>query len=120
MDAGIRQVRVRKQRSAERRRSAFPVRIRYMGELTRANLYDISTTGAAFDLVECFKGAVGSRITIESEGLSALEGRIRWLLNGRIGVEFDPSSNSAAKVNAYFKFFHRSPSGGALQGRHGY
>lgn len=116
MNTNVAPGRVRKQRAATRRRSSFPVFIRYMGTTSRANLRDLSTTGAAFELEEAFKGAVGSRVTIESEGLSALDGRIRWLQNGCIGVEFDPSSNSVAKVNAYFKYFHREPSRNTFAG----
>jgi hypothetical protein len=32
---------------------------------------------------------------------------VRWLRNGRMGVEFSRTSNAAALVTAYFRFFHK-------------
>ena len=44
---------------------------------------------------------------IETEDLGALEGIIRWMHNGRVGIQFDPNSNARAQVSSYFRFFHR-------------
>jgi hypothetical protein len=54
-------------------------------------------------------GVEGSAIRIECTELCFLEARVRWQRKGRIGIEFDPTSNAVAKVNAYFKFFHKDP-----------
>lgn len=101
--------RKRKPRRAHRRRSALPILVRYLGMQTEARLFDISTAGAAIDLSGPFMGVEGSNIRIECTEFCFLEARIRWIGKSRIGVEFDPTSNSVAKVNAYFKFFHKDP-----------
>jgi hypothetical protein len=104
----VKQARQRKQRNALRRRSALPVIVKYFGMQTIGRLHDISTAGAAVDLQGPFVADEGSAIRIECTELF-LEGRVRWLQNGRVGIEFDPSTNAVAKVNAYFKFYHKDP-----------
>ncbi|MDL2406603.1 hypothetical protein PY650_13210 [Rhizobium calliandrae] len=68
---------------------------------------DISTPGITFDLGGPFSGIRGSKVRIECRELGALEGTVRWLRGGLIGVEFDGSSNAAAQVAAYFRFYHK-------------
>lgn len=104
-----REYRRRKPRRTARRRSALPVLVRYLGMHIEARLFDISTAGAAIDLRGPFMGVEGCMIRIECTELCSLEARVRWIGKSRIGVEFDPTSNSVAKVNAYFKFFHKDP-----------
>jgi hypothetical protein len=108
-DKPANQVPKRKQRSALRRRSCLPVVIKYLGTQTPGRLHDISTRGAAIDLQGPFLGVEGSAIRIECMELCFLEGKVRWLKNGRVGIEFDPSTNAVAKVKAYFKFYHKEP-----------
>jgi hypothetical protein len=103
------QIRQRKPRNGVRRRSALAVVVKYLGKETIGRLHDISVTGAAVDLQGPFLGAEGSFVRIECTELCFLEGRVRWLKNSRLGIEFDPSTNAVAKVQAYFKFFHREP-----------
>lgn len=99
----------RKQRSAIRKRSALPVIIRYLGTETPGRIHDISLTGAAIDLLGHFLGVEGSAIRVECMEFCFLEGHVRWQRNGRIGIEFEPSTNAVAKVKAYFKFYHKDP-----------
>lgn len=103
------QGRTKKQRIALRRRSALAVVVKYLGTETIGRLHDISTAGAAIDLQGPFLGVEGSAIRVECTELCFLEGKVRWLQNGRLGVEFDPSTNAVAKVKAYFKFYHKDP-----------
>ncbi|MDB5525072.1 MAG: PilZ protein [Rhizobium sp.] len=77
--------------------------------MTPARIYDISTSGAAIDLMGPFSGVVGSAVRVESTEISFLEGKVRWYNKGRLGVEFEPSTNAVAKVKAYFKYFHKEP-----------
>jgi hypothetical protein len=103
------QIRQYRQRSAQRRRSALFVIIKYFGTQTIGRLHDISTAGAAVDLQGPFVADEGSAIRIECTELCFLDGKVRWLQNGRVGIEFDPSTNAVAKVKAYFKFYHKDP-----------
>jgi hypothetical protein len=96
-----------KPRRAARSRSRVEVVVKYLGQATPGRVFDISATGAAIDLAGPFKGTVGSAIAVECTEFGVLRGNIRWLRNGRIGLEFDPSSNAAAQVAAYFRFFHK-------------
>jgi hypothetical protein len=79
----------------------------YLASLTPGQVVDISTTGLAFDLAGPFRGIRGSKVRIECRELGALEGIVQWLKNGRVGIEFDGSSNAAAQVTAYFRFYHK-------------
>jgi hypothetical protein len=97
----------KKARAAARRKTASRVTIMYLGTKTGGALVDLSTTGAAVELSGFFAGVVGSSITLEAEGFHAVEGKIRWVRQRRIGIEFEASSNTAAKVNAYFKYVHQ-------------
>jgi hypothetical protein len=96
-------------RRARRRRSDLEVTIRCMGMTAFGRLYDISTAGAAIDLDRPIAAAVGMMVRIEATALTFLEGKVRWQRNSRIGIEFDPNTNAIAKMNAYFKFYHRDP-----------
>jgi hypothetical protein len=79
----------------------------YLASSTPVKIADISTTGMAIDLAGPFRGTRGSKVRVECQELGALEGIIRWMRDGRAGLEFDASSNAAAQVTAYFRFFHK-------------
>ncbi|HEV7436357.1 MAG TPA: PilZ domain-containing protein [Pseudorhizobium sp.] len=99
----------KKPRRAVRRNTEAQVIVSYMGMETSGLIRDLSTTGAAIDLQGYFQGMVGSTVTLRCDGLCTVEAKIRWFRNCRVGVEFDGCSNTAAKVHAYFKYFHREP-----------
>lgn len=111
MDLGSepKQSQQKQRRNAVRRRSALPVMIRYLGAETPGRIHDISVRGAAIDTQGHFLGVEGTTVRIECLEFCFLEGRIRWQRKGRIGVEFDPSTNAVAKVQAYFRFYHKDP-----------
>ena len=48
----------------------------------------------------------GQLVTIESEELGRLSGTIRWLRNGRLGIQYTLSTNALAQITSYFRFFH--------------
>ena len=99
----------RKPRRALRRQTRAEVTVIHMGTQTAGMLRDLSPSGAAIDLMGNFHGIVGSQVKVKCDGFCTVEAQVRWLRERRIGVEFDPSSNTAAKVHAYFKFYHREP-----------
>ncbi|MET3585018.1 hypothetical protein ABID21_001119 [Pseudorhizobium tarimense] len=78
-----------------------------MGTDTGGVIRDLSPRGAAVDPQGYFHGIVGRTVTLRCDGLCTVEVKFRWFRNCRIGVEFDGCSNTAAKVHAYSKYFHR-------------
>jgi PilZ domain len=96
-----------KVRNEVRRHTRLIGSVRYLNRETEGRVVDLSPTGIALDLAGAFLGAAGSKVRIESDNLGAIEGTVRWMRNGRIGVEFGRNSNAAAQVAAYFRFFHQ-------------
>lgn len=96
-----------KSRSAVRRHCRLFGRVQYLTRETSGRIVDLSATGIALDLGGPFYGAAGSKVRVECDDLGSLEGTVRWLRNGRIGVEFSRTSNASAQVASYFRFFHK-------------
>lgn len=96
-----------KVRAAPRRKTRVAGKVTYYGQAVEGRIVDLSATGLALDLASPFKAAAGSPVKIESDDLGVLEGTVKWLHNGRLGIEFRPNSNAAAQVSSYFRFFHR-------------
>jgi hypothetical protein len=92
---------------AKRSRCRIFATLFYLAGSTPIKIADISTTGMGLDLAGPFRGAIGSKVRIECTELGTIEGIVRWMREGRLGLEFDVSSNAAAKVTAYFRFFHK-------------
>jgi hypothetical protein len=96
-----------KVRSALRRHTRMIGSIKYLNRETEGRVVDLSSTGIALDLAGSFLGGPGSKVRIEADDLGALEGTVRWMRDGRMGVEFSRNSNASAQVSAYFRFFHK-------------
>lgn len=96
-----------KVRNAVRRKCRLFGNVKYLNRETLGRVVDLSTGGIALDLNGAFFGATGSKVRVECEELGALEGTVRWLRNGRVGVEFSRTSNASALVSSYFRFFHK-------------
>ena len=92
---------------AKRSRCRIFATMSYLGCTAPVKIANVSTTGMALDLVGPFLGTRGSKVRVECPEIGVLEGIIRWMRDGRVGLEFDPSSNAAAQVTAYFRFFHK-------------
>jgi hypothetical protein len=92
---------------AKRSRCRIMATMAYLGNSTPVKIVDVSATGVALDLAGPFRGTRGSKVRVECPEFGALEGMIRWMRDGRAGLEFDPSSNAAAQVTAYFRFYHK-------------
>lgn len=96
-----------KVRSEVRRHTRLIGTVKYLNRETEGRIIDLSASGVAIDLAGSFLGAAGSRVRIECEDIGSLEGTVRWMRNGRIGIEFSRNSNAAAQVMSYFRFFHK-------------
>jgi hypothetical protein len=80
--------------------------VRVMHQSTRGRVVDLSPSGMALDLEKPVQAMAGQMVTIESEELGRLSGTIRWLRNGRLGIQYKLSTNSLAQITSYFRFFH--------------
>ncbi|MDL2398464.1 PilZ domain-containing protein [Rhizobium mayense] len=96
-----------KTRRSPRKRVRLMGRVRYFAKAVVGRVVDISTGGIALDLVGPIHAAAGSKVRVECDEIGMLDGFVRWSHNGRIGIEFDPSSNASAQVASYFRFFHK-------------
>ncbi|AYG58950.1 PilZ domain-containing protein [Rhizobium jaguaris] len=96
-----------KTRRSPRKRVRLMGRVRYFAKAVVGRVVDISTGGIALDLQSPIYAAAGSKVRVECDEIGILDGVVRWIHNGRIGIEFDPSSNASAQVASYFRFFHK-------------
>jgi hypothetical protein len=77
--------------------------IEYQGRNIEGRLFDISRTGMGVAMKQAFFAPEGSQVTVKSQEFGALPCIVRWRKNSRVGVIFGPSSNTAAKVDSYFR-----------------
>ena len=94
-------------RKADRKHCRMFGKVRYLSKEVEARILNLSASGAALEVRGPIYASSGSRVRLEAEDLGALEGIIRWMHNGRVGIQFDPNSNARAQVSSYFRFFHR-------------
>jgi hypothetical protein len=66
---------------------------------------DLSEEGICFQLSFDIGAQTGQEVTIRSEELGFLTGIVRWSRGDRIGIKLKLSSNTAAQIASYFKFF---------------
>lgn len=95
------------QRDARRHGTHMFIKIRNGVYELGAMVTDISNTGMGVEMHDTKDMKLGDRIEIHSEKLGFLNGQIRWVRGNRLGIRFDMNSNNAAKIQAFFKFFHR-------------
>jgi hypothetical protein len=74
-------------------------------ESTNGIVKDLSDQGICFQLLFDIGARAGQEVTIESEELGHLTGMVRWCRGDRIGVKLNLSSNTAAQISSYYKFF---------------
>lgn len=94
-------------RKAPRSRCRIASKVRYFQQEAAGRIIDISRTGLAIELSTGLNAGAGSTVAIETAEIGLLEGIVRWNYSGRLGIMFRPNSNAAAKVDAYFRNFHR-------------
>ncbi|AUX76445.1 MULTISPECIES: PilZ domain-containing protein [Sinorhizobium] len=66
---------------------------------------DLSDEGICFQLLFDIGARMGQEVTIRSEELGFLTGIVRWSRGDRIGIKLKLSSNTAAQISSYYKFF---------------
>lgn len=66
---------------------------------------DLSDQGICFQLLFDIGVRTGQEVTIQSQELGRLTGIVRWCRGDRIGIKLNISSNTAAQISSYYKFF---------------
>jgi hypothetical protein len=93
-------------RRAMRVNSRVSVTVELQGRQVEGKILDISTSGLRLEVMQVFIPPVGATLIIRCSQIGAIEGVVRWLKNGKIGVSFGLNSNSVAKVMSYFRQVH--------------
>jgi len=98
--------------SAEKRRKPrhrvnINVEIRTDKWACNARVIDLSETGMCIATDRVADIWAGQDIEIRCEELGYLKGRARWRRSGKIGIEFDASTDTKAKIDAYQKYFRQ-------------
>ena len=94
-------------RKADRKSCRVFGNVKYLNSQVDARILNLSATGAALEMKGPLQAASGSKVCIEAENLGLIEGVIRWMHNGRVGIQFDVNSNARAQISSYFRFFHK-------------
>ncbi|UJW73474.1 PilZ domain-containing protein [Rhizobium sp. SL42] len=102
-------------RQTQRLRCRFKGTLDYLGHQIDIRVIDISRTGMALQLEGWIEAKRGSTVTVRTTELGLIEGTVRWYRAGKMGLEFEKTSNTLAQISAYFRHFHRDP--GHLSGR---
>ncbi|WEX75898.1 PilZ domain-containing protein [Sinorhizobium numidicum] len=66
---------------------------------------DLSAEGICFQLLFDIGARMGQEVTIRSDELGYLAGMVRWCRGDKIGIKLNLSSNTAAQISSYYKFF---------------
>lgn len=77
--------------------------VKCMGRTTHATIIDISLGGMCVYLNSHIPIAPEEEIIIKTDEMGYLTGTVRWFRRPRLGIQLDLSSNTAAKVESYYK-----------------
>jgi hypothetical protein len=70
---------------------------------TGGMVLDISSGGVDVEMHNTSGMNFGDKVELHSEEIGYIDGMIRWVKPRRIGIEFDRTTNNAAKVAAFLK-----------------
>ena len=70
---------------------------------TGGMVLDISSGGVEVEMHNTSGMNFGDKVELHSEKIGYIDGMISWVKPRRIGVEFDRTTNNAAKVAAFLK-----------------
>ncbi|MCV9960529.1 PilZ domain-containing protein [Pararhizobium sp. BT-229] len=93
------------ERKAERTTTKFTGQVTCKGGSSRGIVKDLSESGICFQLYFDINAKTGQEVSIESEEFGHLTGIVQWYRGDRIGIRLDTSSNTAAQISSYFKYF---------------
>lgn len=80
--------------------------LRWNNQSSGMRVTDISKSGMALELRDWVGAAPGSKVTIQTSEFGTIEATVRWYRAGRMGVQIDQTSNTAAQIATYLKNYH--------------
>lgn len=95
-------------RQDQRIRCRIKGTLTFLGLVLEMRIIDVSRTGMALDLHGWIEAKRGSKVTLKTTEFGFMEATVRWYRAGKMGIEFEHSSNTSAQVAAYFKNFHKA------------
>lgn len=97
-------------RKAKRTRCRLKGTLRFLYQTIDINILDISRSGMALQPLGWVEAKPGSTVYIKTTEFGLVQGVVRWYRAGKMGIQIDETTNTAAQIAAYFKFFHKDAS----------
>lgn len=94
-------------RKTKRIRCRIKGTLRFLHQTVEIQVIDISHSGMAIQPLGWLEARPGSTVHITTQEFGLVEAVVRWYRAGKMGVQLDETTNTAAQIAAYFKFFHR-------------
>ena len=96
-------------RQSQRIRCHIRGTLEFLGQRLDVRILDISRTGMALHLEGWIEARRGATVSVRSAELGHIECTVRWYRAGKMGLEFEQTTNTVAQITAYFRNFHRDP-----------
>ncbi len=93
------------ERNAVRTVTKFTGEVTCKGGSSRGIVKDLSAAGICFQLYFDINAKTGQQVSIKSDEFGHLTGVVQWYRGDKIGIRLDMSSNTAAQISSYFKYF---------------
>ncbi len=92
-----------------RRRCHIRGTLEFIGQKFNISILDISRTGMALHLEGWIEAKRGATVTVSCAELGHIECTVRWYRAGKMGLEFEQTTNAVAQLTPYFRHLHRDP-----------
>lgn len=92
-------------RREERHRVKLTAEILRKDRRVPGRVIDLSRSGICLTVSPFSEISEGDQVEIYSEELGMLSGKVRWRTTDKIGIALQSSTNTSAKMEAYFKYF---------------
>ncbi|MFN3636471.1 MAG: PilZ domain-containing protein [Rhizobium rhizophilum] len=97
-------------RRTQRMRCHIRGTLEFLGKRLDVRILDISRTGMALQLEGWIEAKRGATVIVRCAELGHIESTVRWYRAGKMGLEFEQTTNTVAQITAYFRNFHRASS----------
>ncbi|MBO3760006.1 PilZ domain-containing protein [Ciceribacter sp. L1K23] len=94
-------------RRADRIRCSFRGTLTFLHQTADVRVIDISRLGMAIEVFGWLDARSGAVVKIRTHELGLIEATVRWYRAGKMGLQVEESSNTAAQIASYFKHFHK-------------
>jgi hypothetical protein len=93
------------QRASTRTQTKITGNVIWKTKSSNGVVVDLSDEGICFQFHSDIGLRAGDEVTIRSDELGFLNGTVRWASGNRIGIKLKLSSNTAAQIASYYRFF---------------